>query len=532
VRDQRVATLISTIPATTQSRLPQSHNTQQRDRNIALFHRLIANLPIPITLDPELFETTRAYLSDIAHSNPALDTTAQPIHTTPTYSDDPHINPFSPLVQDSSDDDTNSDDEPPPLTTLTDDEHNTLTRLHHSRTQQTHTAPANRLHYDMRIAPHTSDSDSSHIYSEPDDASDEGILPYWPAQAPPIPPLSDPYPPATLTDAQTIQWTRSQMPWHLWLQQQISLGHIPNERNGPPAIHREMPNRTHMRLHTDPSVDTLTANQRMLGYLQSNISWSTYLNTLPPIARRHYLNMPPNYSDVHTEITQSPNQPTNYTRSSLTSTEGYHSAPVPTATTAPTTRETIVTSHSLSRPGGYNPATIAAKRSHTDPRNCETDRISTKHHGPRPHTRTERTRDRKERSDSSDQAQSRPRIPQDGTLTQHLTPQKRELARTQLNNHILTWYRKNGHHDNRREDPHPPPAVAQPSPDAAPPTCATITSSNRTSPPHFTQIQPSTSSDSSPIIIQSRTPSPTFPAYEPNSPLPSKTPRRPTQPTA
>ena len=93
----------------------------------------------------------------------------------------------------------------------------------------------------------------------------------------------------------------------------------------------------------------------MLGYLQSNLSWSTYLNTLPPIARRHYLNMPPNHSDVHTEITQSPNQPTNYTRSSLTSPGGYHSAPVSTATTAPATRETIVTSHSLSRPGGYNP---------------------------------------------------------------------------------------------------------------------------------------------------------------------------------
>jgi hypothetical protein len=112
-----------------------------------------------------------------------------------------------------------------------------------------------------------------------------------------------------------------------------------------------------MRHHTDPSVDTLTGNQRMLGYLQSNLSWSAYLNTLPPIARRHYLNMPPNHSDVHIEITQSTNQPTNHKRSSLTSPGGYHSAPAPTATTAPTTRDTIVTSHSLSRPGGHNPTT-------------------------------------------------------------------------------------------------------------------------------------------------------------------------------
>ena len=77
------------------------------------------------------------------------------------------------------------------------------------------------------------------------------------------------------------------MPWHLWLQQQIFLGQIPNEQRGPPALHREMPNRNHMQLHADPSADTLSATQRMLGYLQSNFPWSTYLNTLPFIARRH-----------------------------------------------------------------------------------------------------------------------------------------------------------------------------------------------------------------------------------------------------
>ena len=138
IRDQRVATLISTNPATTQSRLPQSHSTQQRDRNIALFHRLIANLPSHITIDPELFETARAYLSDIAHSNQAPDITAQPIHTTPTYSDDPDIDPVPPLVQDSSDDDANSDDEPPPT-------HNT------DRRRAQHTDPPTQL-------PHTTDT--------------------------------------------------------------------------------------------------------------------------------------------------------------------------------------------------------------------------------------------------------------------------------------------------------------------------------------------------------------------------------------
>ena len=168
------------------------------------------------------------------------------------------------------------------------------------------------------------------------------------------------------------------MPWRLWLQQQIFLGQIHNEQRGPPALHREMPNRNHMQLHADPSADTLTATQRMLGYLQSNLPWATYLNTLP--------NMPLNYSDVHIEITQSLDQPPNATCSSLTSLGGYPPAPTPTATTAPTARDPIVTSHSLSRPGGYNSAPTTAKRRHTDPpNNCDNGTTQAQHHQPRSH---------------------------------------------------------------------------------------------------------------------------------------------------
>ena len=112
IRNQRVATLISDKSTTNRLTLPQSHTTQQRDRNIALFHLLIANLPRPITLDPALFATTRASISDIAHSNPTHHVTYSTLPTifrnlvltnNPTPSDLPTTNnaqyldyPFTP----------------------------------------------------------------------------------------------------------------------------------------------------------------------------------------------------------------------------------------------------------------------------------------------------------------------------------------------------------------------------------------------------------------------------------------------------
>ena len=75
ISEQRVATLISdTSPATTTT-LPQSQATQQRDRYIALSHRLLAALPHSITRDPLLINIARAYIPDITHPNPAYDDT-------------------------------------------------------------------------------------------------------------------------------------------------------------------------------------------------------------------------------------------------------------------------------------------------------------------------------------------------------------------------------------------------------------------------------------------------------------------------
>ena len=163
---------------------------------------------------------------------------------------------------------------------------------------------------------------TTHTNPAPNDESDEEHLPFWPERAPPTPTLTDPNQPADLNDAQIIQWTRSQMPWHLWRQQQIPLGRIPDSQHGPPVIHREMPNRNHMRISDFPSADTLDSTHRMLGYLRSNLPWSTYLDTLPAIARRYYHNMPPNLSDVHIEITQPPEQPPTAYRSNLSSLGG------------------------------------------------------------------------------------------------------------------------------------------------------------------------------------------------------------------
>ena len=75
IREQRVATLIFYTPIATTLTLPQSHDTQQRDRHIALSHRLLAALPHSITHDPVLLNIARACIQDIAHSNPANNAT-------------------------------------------------------------------------------------------------------------------------------------------------------------------------------------------------------------------------------------------------------------------------------------------------------------------------------------------------------------------------------------------------------------------------------------------------------------------------
>ena len=116
-----------------------------------------------------------------------------------------------------------------------------------------------------------------------------------------------------------------------------------------------------------------------------------------------------------------------------------------------------------------------------------------------------------------------PRIPtffrEASLLPQHLMPQERELACIQLHNRILMWHRKNGHQDTLTQDQHHNPTVDRQPRDVALANYAKRTTSDRTrSPPHLPQTHTTTSADSSPLVIQSRTPSPTSPAYDRNSP--------------
>ena len=196
------------------------------------------------------------------------------------------------------------------------------------------------------------------------------------------------------------------------------------------------------------------------------------------------------------------------------------------ATTSLTTRDPVVTSHNLSRPGGYNSAPTAAKRRHTDPpNNHDNGTAHAQHNQPRPrrqplpatskrhktrsHTRTEQTKDNLHEAVSSSTAypDAIP-VPQ-----QHLMPQERELARLQLNNHILMWQRKHG-----PKDQHPNPTVDRQPNDAATVNHDNRATSEKPSPPRPPPTHTTTSAASSPLVIQSRTPSPTSPAYDRNSP--------------
>ena len=236
--------------------------------------------------------------------------------------------------------------------------------------------------------------------------------------------------------------------------------------------------------------------------------------------------MPPNLSNIHIEITQSPNQPHTAQRSNLNSLGGYHPAPIPSTTAAHNSSMVpIATSHHPSSLGGYTSATIATKRRHTDPaqddnNSSPTDQpkttarrksksAPTKRHRTRCHTKNAPAKASPEHPFPPIPIDNPPHYPTylDSSAPQHLTPQEVELARAQLQNRIQLWHRKNG---NNRTHPQPQPHHRTTT-DQPPMDSKTANPAPRTK-KHYLP------GESSPIIIESRTTTPTSPAYDHNSP--------------
>ena len=282
IRDQRIATLLLNDdspppqPPTIEPTSGNYHTTTHRDRNIALFHRLIANLPAHTITDPHLHASAQDYISDIAHSNTAnhaalnqLPPVAHNVYTSST-TDDPRTPRDTPpqLVEDSSDDSDPEDDyPPPPLHTLTDDECNAARRHGRILIPRPRAAAPGHLLFDIRTATYTSDSTASH----PDPSDDEDYPPYWPAYEQPSPPRPNSTTLCDITTDQLAQWTSTQLEWHTFRRRIPALSETPNELCGAPTIHRDMPNRDFMWQYEGSSPDTVTVNHRILGYLQSRL---------------------------------------------------------------------------------------------------------------------------------------------------------------------------------------------------------------------------------------------------------------------
>ena len=497
IRDQRVATLLlndeDALPPpmpTTASSLESSHTTTHRDRNIALYHRLIATLPAYITNDPQLHATARDYISEIVHSipaNSAAQNTTPPVeHTTyPSNPSTPGDTP-PPLVEDSSDDSDPDDDTtpPPPVQALTDDELNTMRRRGRILIPRPRMVTPGHLLFDIRTATYTSDSTASC----PDPSDDEDHLPYWPAYEPPSPPHPHSPTPCDITTAQLTQWTTTQLEWHTFRRRIPELSETPDELCGAPPIHRDMPNREFMWQYEGSSPDTINVNNRILGYLQSRLpSWTSYIRTLPPIVRRHYLNMPPTIADLRTAHDTMTRNRLHQPPSTLRP-EGYINQPTPTQHSKISSNgritSTLTDSITDNRPSDPDHSATTAKqathpqrpRNNTRPRpSSDSDddqpRPATSFKPPHKSIRLDHVPEPSSSSSTqqlppaltSNQSPGRPHFPAEDIAIQQLNPTEAKLARAQLNASIQRWYRNNPQVvQNQLKDPAEPHPNNQP----------------------------------------------------------------------
>ena len=83
------------------------------------------------------------------------------------------------------------------------------------------------------------------------------------------------------------------------LHEPLRLCDLADEEYPAPTLRRTMPNHRYLFNNQDPSPYTmLTDNRIILGWAKSNLSWTEYPACLPPITRRHYLNIPPTPADA------------------------------------------------------------------------------------------------------------------------------------------------------------------------------------------------------------------------------------------
>ena len=475
ILDQRVATIvINTVEATnnSQSQLPRA---PQPPGHIAI-SRFIAHAHRAFARDNEIFPTSTPHSDNHATNDEPIYVDEQPAHTIPdnptaqlyTWSDMYHAVPLDssrhahygytisgpynivrqprtlfPLPEPTDSDNadsTSSSASPPPLIDassdeenpsqdpeLSDDARNAITRRYAQleiRIDPPHLYPprpnaAGHRVFDIRVATH--DSDSTPIYPDTSDSSDADTPHYWPEPTNPTPPLSNSPPPALINDRQLLEWIESQMPWNLFRYRIPTYRDTPTEFCGPPTLHRELPNSTYMYEYKYPSADNLNASNRISDFMRSGSSWSTYINTLPPLIRRSYLNMPPNHSDH-----------ISYTRPATTSSLGGYREQL---------ADNSLNSQSLKRDRTSNTSDsdheIRSFRSQFRDRPASARRQSPMHE-PRP---AQIRRIAEETAYGQPSPSQRPRFPGEDKSTPDLTPSECDEAASRRADSIRNWYR-------------------------------------------------------------------------------------------
>lgn len=593
IRDQRVATLIvegkppNRPPPTTPATPAQLRDAAQHHRSIATYHQLLASNPRTTPPIPHVQLIPRFDMSYEDHLHPSRHVPTEHITSglhnharqqrTPNIPPDPtpsdgdeqsSTSSSMPSLIDASSDEDNFYNRNP---AIADDARNAINRRYtQMQTQPPEAPPGDQPPYDIRVA--TYDSDSTHTPIYPDDSDEENTALYWPERTASSPPRTPDPNPTVLSTVNLTQWSTSQQPWHRFRMNLYDLCDLPDEECPAPTLHRTMPNHHYLFNTQDPSPDTIPTDNRILGWAHSNLSWTEYLNCLPPIIRRHYLNMPPTPADLtanncltrsntrrlggypqnqdptHTDdngrdnerpapnlrrsggyrqssqklSSASSSQPRKHSRDSPPSDNGPNSRHAAQQPTQNTKRTRTDSSSSSSAPAPAPPTDHGPLHRHVRPHKAPTQHSQ-------PDTHAQGKQPAQQATDSAP-APQRPRFPGEHKSLPDLNSAQMELARAQLNANIQRWYENNPTHPRTirhlsPKDPaeqHPddqPRTIAQ----ATPSTSSTQSTSHRlggyslltstSSAPRNTPLKSILKNHTQPAIQQKSPPSPA-PQYQ------------------